>query len=193
NPQVNRGPVAVMGRAALGGLLVAVSLPIAAASQATSTPAGTVVDPNGRPLADAVVRLTPLGKREQVFETRTDVNGAFEFSPVPTGEYMLALRYPGFSGSRQRIPLTAGGTTIALRARGGPLQETISVTGPGAANDATRYVETAAVNHSNCTPTTSGGQLTPPMKVRDVRPRYRQGWNASKARGKIQMQGRTVT
>jgi beta-lactamase regulating signal transducer with metallopeptidase domain len=193
NPQVNRRPVSMMRRAALAALLLVVSLPIAAASQATSTPAGTVVDPNGRPLADAVVRLTPLGKSEQVFETRTDANGAFEFSPVPPGEYMLALRYPGFSGSRQRIQLTAGGATIALRARVGTLQETISVTGPGAASDATRYVETAAVNQSNCTPSTSGGQLTPPMKIRDVRPRYRQEWNASKLEGTILMQARIGT
>jgi TonB family protein len=192
NPQVNRRPVSMRKRAALVAGLLALALPIAAASQATSTPAGTVVDPNGRPLADAVVRLTPLGKSEQVFDTRTDANGAFEFSPVPPGEYMLALRYPGFSASRQRIPLNAGGTTITLRARVGTLQETISVTGPGA--DGERYVERAvAATENNCTPSTAGGQLTPPMKIRDVRPRYRQEWNASKLEGTILMQARIGT
>jgi len=192
NPQVNRRPVSMLRRAALAVLLLALALPIAAASQATSTPSGTVVDPNGRPLADAVVRLTPLGKSEQVFETRTDANGAFEFSPVPPGEYMLALRYPGFSGSRQRMALNAGGTTIAVRARVGTLQETVSVTGPGA--DGERYVERAvAANESSCTPSASGGQLTPPMKIRDVRPRYRQEWNASKLEGTILMQARIGT
>jgi TonB family protein len=194
NPQVNRGPVSVMRRATMAALLVAVALPIAAASQATSTPSGTVVDPNGRPLADAVLRLTPLGKSEQVFETRTDANGAFEFSPVPTGEYMLSLRYPGFSGSRQRIPLSGGGTTISLRARVGTLQETISVTGGGTGGDASRYVETAAApNQGSCTPSTAGGQLTPPMKIRDVRPRYRQEWHAARLEGIVLMQARIGT
>jgi TonB family protein len=194
NPQVNRGPVSMMRRSALAALLVAVALPIAAASQATSTPSGSVVDPNGRPLADAVLRLTPLGKSEQVFETRTDANGAFEFSPVPTGEYMLALRYPGFSGSRQRIPLSGGGTTITLRARVGTLQETISVSGGDTGGNATRYVETAAApSQGSCTPSTTGGQLTPPMKIRDVRPRYRQEWNAARLEGVILMQARIGT
>jgi len=190
NPQVDRRPVSMIRRAALAAVLVAVALPIAAASQATSTPAGTVVDPNGRPLADAVLRLTPLGKSEQVFETRTDANGAFEFSPVPTGEYMLSVRYPGFSGSRQRIPLSGGGTTISLRARVGTLQETISVTGGGTGGDRPRYEETASPNQSSCTPSTAGGQLTPPMKIRDVRPRYRQEWHAARLEGVVLMQAR---
>jgi len=193
NPQVDRRPVSRMRRAALAVILLAIALPIAAASQAVSTPSGTVADPTGRPLADAVLRLTPLGKSEQVFETRTDANGAFEFSPVPTGEYMLAVRYPGFSGSRQRIPLSGGGTTISLKVQVGTLQETISVTGGGTGGDAQRYEKTAvAPNPSSCTPS-AGGQITPPMKIRDVRPRYRQEWNAARLEGVILMQARVGT
>lgn len=191
NPQLDRRPVSMLRRATLAAVLIAVALPIAAASQAVSTPSGTVVDPTGRPLVDAVLRLTPLGKSEQVFETRTDASGAFEFAPVPTGEYMLAISYPGFSGSRQRIPLSGGGTTISLRARVGTLQETVSVTGAGTGGNTPRYEQTAvAPNRSGCTPSTAGGQITPPMKTRDVRPRYRQEWIAAKLEGVILMQAR---
>lgn len=194
NPQLDRRPVSMLRRALLAAVLMAIALPIAAASQAVSTPSGTVVDPSGRPLADAVLRLNPLGKSEQMFETRTDANGAFEFSPVPTGEYMLSVRYPGFSVSRQRIPLSGGGTTISLKVRVGTLQETISVTGGLTGSDSPRYVESAvAPNRSSCTPSTAGGQLTPPMKTRDVRPRYRQEWIAAKLEGVILMQARIGT
>lgn len=191
NPQLDRRPVSMLRRATLAAVLIAVALPIAAASQAVSTLSGTVVDPTGRPLVDAVLRLTPIGKSEQVFETRTDASGAFEFAPVPTGEYMLAISYPGFSGSRQRIPLSGGGTTISLRARVGTLQETISVTGGATGGNTPRYEETAvAPNQSDCAPSTTGGQITPPMKTRDVRPRYRQEWIAAKLEGVILMQAR---
>jgi TonB family protein len=102
---------------------------------------------------------------------------------------MLAVRYPGFSGSRQRIPLSGGGTTISLKVRVGTLQETISVTGGGPGSDSPRHVETAvAPNQRSCTPSTAGGQLTPPMKIRDVRPRYRQEWIAARLEGVILMQ-----
>jgi TonB family protein len=191
NPQVNRRPVSMKRRAALAGALFAVALPIAAASQAISTPSGTVVDPTGRPLVDATLRLTPVGNSEQVFETRTDASGAFQFSPVPAGEYMLAVRYPGFSGSRQRMQLSSGGTTISLRVQVGTLQETISVT-PGGGDS--RYEQSAAVPvPAACTPSTTGGQIVPPMKVRDVRPRYRKEWVDAKIEGLILMQAKIGT
>jgi TonB family protein len=106
---------------------------------------------------------------------------------------MLAVRYPGFSGSRQRIPLSGGGTTISLRVRVGTLQETISVTGGGADNGR-RYEETAvAPSPGSCTSTTTGGQITPPMKIRDVRPRYRQEWIAARVEGTILMEAHIGT
>jgi TonB family protein len=192
NPQVDRRPVSMMRRLVLTAALLGLALPIAAASQAVSTPSGTVVDPTGRPLADAVVRLTPIGKSEQVFETRTDAGGAFEFSPVPTGEYMLAVRYPGFSSSRQRMQLSGGGTTISLRVQVGTLQERISVTaGTRGDGDGPRSVQTAvAPGPGACTSSAGGGQITPPMKVRDVRPRYRQEWVDAKLEGVILMQAK---
>ncbi len=190
NPQVDRRPVSMTRRAQLAAVLLAVALPIAAAAQAVGTPAGSVVDPSGRPLADAVIRLTVMGNSEQVYETRSDANGAFQFSPVPAGEYMLALRYPGFSSTRQRIQLSGGGTTITLRAQVGTLRETVTVTGgPGGGTTGPRSVQTAGwPGRADCAPSATGGQLTPPMKIRDVRPRYKQEWIDAKLEGAILMQ-----
>ena len=194
NPHVNRRPVSIMRRAALAAVLLALALPIAAASQAVSTPSGTVIDPSGRPLSDAVLRLNSMTNTDQVFETRSDANGMFQFTPVPPGDYMLGVRYPGFSSSRQRLQLRAGEYTIALKAQVGTLQETISVRGGGSDNnDAPRYEQSATAPSSPTCSASAAGQLTPPMKIRDVRPRYKQAWIDAGLEGDLLMQARIGT
>ena len=173
--------------------MLALALPIAAASQAISTPQGTVTDPMGRPLADATLRLTAIDS-EQVFETRSDANGAFQFAAVPAGDYMISVRSPGFSGSRHRMRLSGGGVTISLKAQVGTLQETVSVVGGPAA----RPDRAMSKNRRRPTPrqparATAAGQLTPPMKVRDVRPRYKQEWMSERLEGNILLEARIGT
>jgi len=194
NPQVNRRPVSIMRRAALASVLLAFALPIAAASQAASTPSGTVIDPSGRPLSDAVLRLNSMTNTDQVFETRSDANGMFQFTPVPPGDYMLGVRYPGFSSSRQRLQLRAGEYTITLKAQVGTLQETISVRGGGGDNqNGPRDEQSAAAPASPTCSASAAGQLTPPMKIRDVRPRYKQAWIDAGLEGNILMHARIGT
>jgi len=188
NPQVNRRPVSMMRRAALAIVLLAFALPIAAASQAISTPHGTVTDPMGRPLADATLRLNAINS-DQVFETRSDANGLFQFAAVPAGEYMISVRSPGFSGARHRMQLAGGAVTISLKAQVGTLQETVSVVGGGKTGP--RYVEELRMTHTAPTCSeTAAGQLTPPMKVKDVRPRYKQEWLSEKIEASILLEAR---
>ena len=196
NPQVNRRPVSIKTRAALAAVLLAIALPIAAASQAVSTPQGTITDPMGRPLADATVRLKAIDN-EQVFETRSDASGAFQFATVPAGDYMISVKSPGFSGARHRMRLTGGGVTIALKAQVGTLQETISVVGggkPDAVKTAGRTIQESTTVHTPPTcAATAAGQLTPPMKVRDVRPRYKDEWVAAKLEANVLLEARIGT
>ena len=185
NRDQNRQPVSRRLQLVIVALLCAVALPMAAASQPSSTPSGRVSDPSGRPLADATLRLAPADGGEAV-ETRSDANGNFQFTQLPAGEYMLSVRYPGFSASRQRMQLSAGGTTIELQVKVGTLQETITLAGIAAA---TRVVteDRRDIAAPACSPSPSGGQLTPPMKIRDVRPRYRQEWIDAGLQGVILM------
>ena len=193
NPQLRRRPASITLRLALIAMLCGIALPIAAASQALSTPSGTVIDPMGRPLADAVVRLTTIANDDQSYETRTDANGAFQFSPVAPGDYMIAVKYPGFSGGRQRLQLRSGEYTITLKPSVGTLSETISIRGAAGAKekDGMRYEESAASPAAPAGCTASGaGQLTPPMKIHDVRPRYKQAWIDAGLEGDVIMQAR---
>lgn len=174
NPQVNRRPVSVMRRVALAAILLAIALPIAAASQSPSTPSGTVADPHGKPLPDAALRLTAAAGG-QIYETRTNDAGAFQFPDVPAGEYMLSVRSPGFSASRQRMQLNGGATTISLQVQVGTLRERVTVGGGTGEKQGTGSVWTSRPDaRGACTPSATGGQITPPMKVRDVRPIYKQ-------------------
>jgi TonB family protein len=185
NPDLNRQPVSRRQQLSVAALLCAIALPLSATSQPSSAPSGRVSDPSGRPLADATLRLAPSNGGETA-ETRSDANGNFQFAQLPAGEYMLSVRYPGFSASRQRMQLSSGGTTIELQVQIGTLQETITVAG---ASQFTRVVTEDRNNTAApaCSPSLTGGQLTPPMKVRDVRPRYRQEWLDAGLQGVILM------
>lgn len=190
NPQVNRRPVSRVRRGAVALLLLGLTLPIAAAAQAVTTPSGIVSDPSGRPLADVSLKLSSLSDAA-AYETRSDGAGGFQFSPVPAGEYMLAARSTGFSSLRQRLVLSGGAMQLPLRMQIGTLQETISVrSGAGSgADNAKRYEETVAgLGAPYCEPSATGGRLSPPMKLHDVRPRYKAEWAAAALEGVILMQ-----
>ena len=187
NPQLDRLRVSLKRRLALAALLLAIALPIAAATQAPATPAGVVEDPSGRPLVDATVRLTAINS-DAVFETKTDASGNFQFPDVPPGDYLLAARSMGFSSQRQRVRLAGGGVSFTMRMAVGTLRENVTVRGGGNDGDGARGITSARTAPKTPTCTSAGGQITPPMKLRDVRPRYRQAWAAEKVEGSVLMQ-----
>ena len=186
NPQVNRRQASAARRLAVAMLLLGIAVPIAAAARAQNTTSGTVTDPSGRPLGDAVVRLQSTGG-EASLETRTDANGHFQLPDAPGGDYLLSVRAPGFSTQRQRVQLSGGAVTFSIKLPVGTLRETVTVKGGGDAGpDGARSVATAPpYNAPTCGPGASG-QLQPPRKIRDVRPRYRQAWAGLK--GSVLMQ-----
>lgn len=192
NPHLNRRPATARRKLAAAALLAALALPIAALAQAPSTPSGTIVDPQGKPLPDATARLSAVNG-EAVYEARTDATGTFQFNPVPPGDYLLSGRVPGFSSKRARITLPAGGLTINMQMAIGTLQETINVTSGAMADAAApRKVMTAPTPASPapCGTTTVGGNIKPPRKIRDVRPRYRQAWIDNNVEGNVLLQAR---
>lgn len=189
NPQLNRRRASMSLRLALLALLCAVAVPIATASQSQNAPAGTVSDPMGRALADAELRLTDINTGH-VFEAKTDATGAFQFATVPAGPYLLSVRYPGFSAQRQRLDLTGGGTSIALQLQVGTLKETVTIRGTDG-DDPRPFGSTSAFPEAppSCN-SAAAGQLTPPTKLRDVRPVYRRELRDAGVEGDILMQTR---
>jgi len=194
NPAVNRQPISRRLQIAIVALLCVVALPIAAASQSQNAPAGIVRDPMGRPLSDAELRLTDINTG-QVIEARTDSTGSFQFPQVAAGPYLLSVRYPGFSAQRQRLDLNGGGTTISIQVEVGTLRETVTVRGgeddvPIGAPVGTRVSQSAVSQQAAPACTPAAGQLTPPMKIRDVRPVYRRELVEARIEGDILMQAK---
>lgn len=188
NPHTDRRRVSSWRRAAITVTLLAIAVPIAAATQALSVTSGKVTDPSGLPLPDAVVRLASVSS-DAVLEARTDATGAFQLQDVPPGDYLLSARYPGFSSQRQRVHLN-GPVTFALQLQVGTLQETITVTGGGAPADrAARAASTApSIAPPVCGNTEVGGNIKPPRKLKDVRPRFKQAWVDASQEGTVLLQ-----
>lgn len=184
NPHVDRRPMSLARRIAIAALLLGIAMPIAAASQASGTPSGTVSDPQGKPLANASLRLVAVNGG-QTFETNADVSGHFRFGTVPAGDYMLSVHHPGFSSGRHRLPLTGGAVTLALRAQVGTLTETVTVD-PGMTKP--EVTERPAYAPPSCTSTDEGGRISPPAKTKHVTPAYRPEWRASGLQGNILLQ-----
>lgn len=98
-------------------LLVLLSLAVPAAAQfETATVVGTVRDPSGGVVADALVTLTNTATGVTA-ERVSDANGAFEFFTVRIGSYVVTAEKAGFSvalvdnvqvtvGARQRVDVT---------------------------------------------------------------------------------------
>ncbi len=185
NPQLDRRPVTNLQKSAFALLLLAMALPIAAAA-ARSMPSGVVRDPSGRVLPAASVRLSAIG-RDAVHETQSDATGSFQFPEIPDGDYMLSARVPGFQSSRQRVRLSANSTPFELSLQIGTLKETISVS---SADVSKPSVTTARTTPSApaCGTTALGGNLKPPMKLRDVRPRYKAQWRDANLQGSVLLQ-----
>lgn len=193
NARLNRQPMSPRWQAAVPLLVMAVALPIAAASLAAGTPSGVLRDPHGRVLPAATVRLSAIGT-DAIHETTSDSSGSFQFGEIPDGEYMLSARLPGFLTARQRVRVSPNMRPYDVTLQVGTLTERVTVRAGdgGGADPATRTVTTAARpgydKKPPCGSTEVGGNLKPPMKLKDVRPRFRQAWVDSNTEGNVMLQ-----
>jgi TonB family protein len=163
---------------------------IMAAPLFAGSPSGTLRDPHGRVLPGATVRLTAIGA-EAVHETTSGPDGAFQFGEIPDGEYMFSARLPGFMSSRQRVRVTATMPALDITLPVGTLRETITIRGRVGETDSSSRGTTSARPQPpkpECGATEVGGNIKPPMKLKDVRPRYRQAVIDANVQGSVLLQ-----
>lgn len=188
SPQPHARQLSATSRAALALLLVALALPIAAAATHAGIPSGVLRDPSGRVLPAATVRLSAIGQ-EAIHETQSDASGSFEFPNIPDGDYMLSARLPGFVSTRQRVRVSAGMAPLNMILQVGTLTETITVkAGPDADRMETPRAALPMPAAPPCGNTEVGGNLKPPRKLKDVRPRYKQALIDNRIEGRILLQ-----
>ena len=187
NPQANRRPVSRLRRAALAIVLVSLAVPIAAVTNVAGAPSGVLRDPMNRVLPGATVRLSAIGS-DAVHETQSDSTGTFQFGEIPDGDYFLSTRLPGFSSARQRVQVSGSMAPMNIIVQVATLRETVTVRGPGDANVAPTATTAGMPKKPACGTTELGGNLLPPKKLKDVRPRYKAEWNSGGLTGDVLLQ-----
>jgi TonB family protein len=164
----------------------ATGLVAAAGQSGPSTLSGSVLDPSGKPVPGVTVTLTNKATQAR-FEVKTDDRGEFRFVPLPVDSYVAQAELAGFKKAETDVRLTSGNTRHVFNLALGTLTETISIVGDreaasrGARNDppARGRVSEADLQRTayqraleTCEPSTVGGRIRAPRKIKDVHPVY---------------------
>jgi TonB family protein len=202
DPLVNRGPVSRSARAATWLAALAIALPVtgAAMSQVFSTLAGSIVDPTKGALPGVTLVLTNAQSGAK-HEVKTDSTGRYEVVGLPSGDYQLEARLPGFSVLRGTVTVGGGSLQRDLTMEVGTLQETINVRASANRTDTAAPMAQSAARPAPrpCeTPSSQGGimiggQLRPPVKLRHVNPVYPASALAAGAQGTVTLRARIGT
>ncbi len=96
----------------LAGLALLMSLSSAAAWAQTSTLSGTVKDPTGAVVGQAIVSLTDAKSTKK--QAVADAAGAYSFSGLTAGAYVVEVTAPGFAAFKKDTTVAAGEQTLDL-------------------------------------------------------------------------------
>jgi TonB family protein len=193
---INRAPLTRSARLATLALLLVVAAAIASAQGALASFSGSVLDPSNRTVPGVEVTVTNVATNA-ARKVRSDDTGRFEFAGLPHGEYEFEAKFPGFMALRGRVNIAAQNVQQPLTLEVGSVRETIVVVsddtpaahtqhgvGEPGRTQARRVHSTRA-----CESTPHGGNLTPPLKLVDVRPFYPPHLASAGVAGVVQLQG----
>ena len=178
--------------------LLIVAIPFAGVHALGQTPSakvsGTLTDQVGGLLPYVGVVLTH--RRSMAHrEARTDQLGHFEIEALTPGDYVLEAERSGFATLQDSLKLDAGEHLqhdITLQI--GSLEERITVTD----TDVPRAADLRAERRDSgdaekCEISAIGGDLRPPMKIRDPRPEYPRHLRDARIKGSVVLAGRVST
>jgi vitamin B12 transporter len=96
-------------QAIAAGILLGTILihPVIAHAQATATIEGTLTDPSGAIVAQALVAARPLDRSGKPVQTRSGPDGKFSITLAP-GSYRLSIEYPLFARLEQDFTVSSG-------------------------------------------------------------------------------------
>jgi protein TonB len=171
---IDRSPMSRRVRVAIAATLGAAAVTIAAAQGPFATFSGSITDPLNGTLANATLVLTNT-QNSSKYEVRSDQAGHFEFVGLPPGDYLLQASFTGFSTLRGTLTVSGQNVQRDLTLKVGSLEETLTVRAGPSVSVAVRPESIAASvrrRSADCKPSATGGTLTPPVKLEDVRPQY---------------------
>jgi TonB family protein len=190
NVHLSHRPLTRTARALTALAILSLAVPLAGLSQAApATLSGSVHDPAGVAWSGVTLALTHTGSGE-TFSTRSGEAGTFEFTGLPSGEYRLDARLPGFASLEETVTLAAGRHVhrkISLEL--GSVQETATAIKDDAAVPTSRDTSRAQEMIERF----RGRPLQPPVKVHHVQAVYPQALRGTGIEGEVVLEGSIAT
>lgn len=181
NPRLDRTPLSRRAAGLALAFAVVVMLP-AAALRATQSPqplVGAIYDVTGAVLPEVRLKLTDA--QDFTWQATTDSSGRFEFPPVQPGQYVLEASLPGFGSLRHEFALkTERDWDRAITLSVGQVQESIVVS-------AARAPEASPSAPAGPRQVRVGGNIRPPVKVKNVNPTYPPSMREAGRQGRVQL------
>jgi TonB family protein len=195
---IDRRPLTPRTRSFSLAALLAASATVAtlAAAQQFSSLTGTIVDTTHSLLPGVTLMLTNQDTKAK-YEIKSDRNGRYEFVGLPPGTYVLETKLPGFAVFRGNVVVTGSAVQQDMMLSVGTVEEMITIVGSDVVQALTpeqqrereeakiveqrrveEYRAKRAAQAAKCpaTPAGSGpaigGNIRPPVKLRDVKPQF---------------------
>jgi beta-lactamase regulating signal transducer with metallopeptidase domain len=200
NDRLNRAPISGKRRAGVFAALLTMTVAVAAAQSTYFSLSGTVADESGRGVPGTTLVLVNE-QRQAKYEIKSNDTGGFEFVGLPAGEYVLLVRALGFKEIKDVIVVSGRNVQRNVALTIGSLQETITVgfdpneraADNRAPQQAPRLKEVPMPAPKECVPTSAGGRIVPPKKIRDVVPIYPVALRGTGTGGTVVMEARIGT
>ncbi len=112
---------------------------------------GVVHDPQHRPVADVSVKIKSATS-DWAQATQTDPDGAFSFTSVPLGDYIVSVTKDRFADEKQAVTVTSGSSpTLHFQLKIGTMNETTTVVAPppGAVENVDSVTPTTLVDRAD--------------------------------------------
>jgi outer membrane receptor protein involved in Fe transport len=112
---------------------------------------GVVHDPQHRPVANALVKIKSATS-DWTETTQTDQDGAFSFTSVPLGDYLVYVTKDGFADEKQAVTATSSSSpTLHFQLKIGAMNETTTVVAPppGAVENVDSVTPTSLVDRAD--------------------------------------------
>ncbi len=205
--RLTRTPATRIARLMTAGALLTFTVAVAAAQTGPVTFSGSVFDSTGAPVPGAAVVLTNTQSKAK-FEVVSSDSGYFSFVPLPADTYALTASLPGFKKAEDSVTLTGKAVKRDVKLSLGELQETISVraskgeevevvtkkiTSSGSKPDAAISRSSYQRALDSCAPSTTGGRVRPPQKLKDVKPIYPANLREAQTGGKVLLKATIAT
>ena len=157
-----------------GWLFLAATVLFASGVFATifGTVRGIVHDPQHRPVAGASVKIKSATS-DWTETAQTDQEGAFAFSSVPLGDYVVSVTKDRFADEKQAVTVTSGSSpTLHFQLKIGTMNETTTVVAPppGAVENVDSVTPTALVDRQDIAQTPGADRTNSLAMITDYVP-----------------------